>query len=362
MSALDKLQDISKKNKSLICLGLDLDPKKMPHDLANSTKGMFEFAQRIIEATKDLVCAYKPNLAFYENMGHEGISLLRLLVERIPKEIPVILDGKRGDIANTANQYASFMFEHLGGDWVTLNPYMGYDSMRPFLEYKNKGAFVLCLTSNPGSRDFQQLPVEGKPLYLVVAEKVAYWNKDNNLGLVVGATHPEQLSGIREIAGDMPLLIPGVGAQGGALEKAVLDGTANFTRTALINVSRSVLYASNGADFAERSRSELIKLNGIVNNCRTDQSGTPTEQRPSGQPGRPPKPQQERQNQGDRSGPNHHSGNSGHSNQNNHRQGRPSGPPNNHQQSPPRDNRPDTSQGQQDAGERVQKDSQHQQE
>ncbi len=268
MSALKELQQIQADNKSIICLGLDLDPKRMPSEYSKNVKGMFEFAVRIIEATKDIVCAYKPNIAFYESIGAEGLSLLKLIVERIPDEIAVIIDGKRGDIGNTAAHYADAMFKQLKANWVTLNPYMGYDSLRPFIEHKDKGVFILCLTSNPGSKDLQILNVGGKPLYEIVAEKVAYWNKEHNCGLVVGATNPEQLKELRVIAGDMPLLIPGVGAQGGSLEKAATYGTADFTKTALINVSRSVLYASRGDDFAERARAELIKLNQIVDSVR----------------------------------------------------------------------------------------------
>jgi len=268
MVAVRDLKKIQQKNNSIICLGLDLDPKRMPAEYSTSTKAMFDFVHRVVDATADLVCAYKPNLAFYESLGAEGWSLLKLLVERIPDEIPVILDGKRGDIGNTAAHYARSLFEILGADWVTLNPYMGYDSMRPFLEYKNKGVFVLCLTSNTGARDFQQLQVNGKPLYEFVVEKVSYWDKDHNCGLVVGATHPEQLGEIRELAGEMPLLIPGVGAQGGSLEQAAVSGTDNFRKPAIINVCRSVLYASSENDFAQRARAELEKLNGIVNSLR----------------------------------------------------------------------------------------------
>ncbi|MDH4156095.1 MAG: orotidine-5'-phosphate decarboxylase [candidate division Zixibacteria bacterium] len=268
MSAVKKLLNAQDKNKSMMCLGLDLDPKRMPPDYAKSIKGMYEFAHRIIEATADSVCAYKPNIAFYESCGPDGLSLLRHLVERIPDDIPVIIDGKRGDIGNTASHYAHSLFDRLRADWVTLNPYMGYDSMRPFLEYEGKGVFVLCLTSNSGAKDFQLLNVEGRPLYRIVAEKVAYWNKDNNCGLVVGATQPEQLREIREVAGNMPLLIPGVGAQGGSLEKAAEYGTANFQRPALINVSRSILYASRDQDFAARARAELKKLNQAVASVR----------------------------------------------------------------------------------------------
>jgi len=268
MIAFRKLQNIQQKNKSMICLGLDLDPKRMPSDHTGSPKAMFDFAHRIIDATSDVVCAYKPNMAFYESLSSDGWSLLRLIVERIPDDIPVIIDGKRGDIGNTASHYAKCMFDQLGADWVTLNPYMGYDSMRPFLEYKDRGVFVLCLTSNTGAKDFQQLIIDGRPLYRVVAEKVAYWNKDDNCGLVVGATHPDQLKEIRALAGDMPLLIPGVGAQGGSLERAVEDGTENFEKVAVINVSRSVLYASSGDDFAQKAREQLVSLNGIVNALR----------------------------------------------------------------------------------------------
>jgi orotidine-5'-phosphate decarboxylase len=264
MFALDKLKNIQDQNKSMICLGLDPDPKRMPQEYSKSIKGMYEFLVKIIDSTKDIVSAYKPNMAFYENRGHDGISLLESVLKKIPSDVPIILDGKRGDIGNTASFYAEAMFKQMNADWVTLNPYMGYDALRPFLEFKDKGIFVLCLTSNTGSKDFQLLDVNGKPMYQVVAEKVDYWNKDDNCGLVIGATKPEQLKEIRKISGNMPLLIPGVGAQGGSLEKAAVYGTDNFKKIALINVSRSVLYASDGEDFAERAGEELQKLNETV--------------------------------------------------------------------------------------------------
>lgn len=264
MSVLDNLQKIQQKNRSMICLGLDLDPKKMPGEFSNTIKGMFDYAHRIIDATSDQVCAYKPNLAFYEALGPEGLSLLRLIRDRIPEDIPVIMDAKRGDIGNTAQYYAEAVFDKLRGDWVTLNPYLGYDSLRPFLDYRDKGVFILCLTSNAGAKDFQLLEVNGRPLYKVVAEKVSSWNKDDNCGLVVGATHPEQLKEIRSLAGNMPLLIPGVGAQGGSLEEAAKLGTDGFSKPAIINVSRSVLYASTDKDFAQRARQELERLNAQV--------------------------------------------------------------------------------------------------
>lgn len=271
MYQIQKLKSIQAKNNSLISLGLDLDVKKMPGDYGDSIKKMFDFVRQVIDATSDQVCAYKPNIAFFERFGPDGLSLLKQIVQRIPDDIPIIVDCKRGDIGNTASHYAAAMFEWLGADWVTINPYMGYDSIRPFIENKEKGAFVLCLTSNTGSKDFQHLVSDGLPLYRHVAEKVKYWNKDDNCGLVVGATQPEELKEIRAAAGDMPILIPGVGAQGGDLETAVINGTANFTKPALINVARSVLYASQDPDFAQRAREELIKLNDAVNAVRGGQ-------------------------------------------------------------------------------------------
>ena len=268
MKALDKLKRIQTKNNSLLCVGLDLDPKRVPNPYGNSSKGLFDFARMIIESTSDLVSAYKPNLAFFEAMGVDGMSLLRLICERIPDDITVILDAKRADIGNTSAHYASALYKIYKADWVTVNPYMGHDSLKPFFDYRDRGVFVLCLTSNAGSADFQTLDCGGEPLIMRVCKKAVQWNTSGNIGLVVGATHPEHLSRIRAGAGDMPLLIPGIGAQGGALERAVIDGTANFTRTALLNVSRSVLYASNGPDFAEKARASAEKTLAQINALR----------------------------------------------------------------------------------------------
>ncbi|HOD65848.1 MAG TPA: orotidine-5'-phosphate decarboxylase [candidate division Zixibacteria bacterium] len=280
MTALDKLLKAQSKNRSLVCLGLDLDPKKMPPEYSKSAKTMFDFTMRIFEVTADCVCAYKPNIAFYESLGGEGVSLLMQIMHRIPEGIPVILDAKRGDIGNTATHYAQALYDRYNADWVTLNPYMGYDSLRPFIERKDKGAFILCLTSNTGARDFQMLEIDGKPLYRIVAEKVEYWNKSRNCGLVVGATLPEQLAEIRRAAGDMPILIPGVGAQGGSVELAAVNGTDNFQKPAVINVSRSVLYASSGSDFAQKAREEVLKLNQAVNALRTGKKSEPLQPPP----------------------------------------------------------------------------------
>lgn len=272
MSAASELKAIQEKNRSMVCVGLDLDTKRIPKAYASTTKGMYDFAVSIIEATGDIVSAYKPNLAFFLEMGPEGLSLLEKIVKRIPESVKIIIDGKFGDIGNTAAHYASAVFERFRADWVTLNPYMGYDAIRPFLEDKAKGAFILCLTSNSGSRDFQMMHVANKPLYLHVADRVAYWNKEQNLGLVVGATHPEKLEEIRESAGDCPILIPGIGAQGGDLEKSVMAGTECFKKLAVINVSRAVLYASEDENFAKAARAEVERLNGIINNLKDEQT------------------------------------------------------------------------------------------
>ncbi|MCK5127859.1 MAG: orotidine-5'-phosphate decarboxylase [candidate division Zixibacteria bacterium] len=268
MSALKKLTDNISKKKSMLCVGLDIDPKKLPQGCEDSIKGLCRFVLDIVEATSDIVAAYKPNMAFYEALGPEGLSLLKLITSRIPDDTTLILDGKRGDIGNTGDFYAKTCYEIYNADWVTVNPYMGYDSIKPFLKYKDNGVFVLCLTSNAGARDFQRLEIDGDPLYKHVAEKTNSWNKDNNCGLVVGATYPEQLAEIRGVADGMPLLIPGVGAQGGDLEKSVMGGTASFSRPAIINVSRSVLYASDKEDYAAASRRIVENLNREINEFR----------------------------------------------------------------------------------------------
>jgi len=268
MNPVEKLVELQSRKKSLLCVGLDIDPRKLPVGLGGSPKGMFTFLSRIIEATSDLVIAYKPNLAFFEVLGADGLSLMRHICERIPDDTLLIADAKRGDIGNTSTYYAHALFKSLNADWVTVSPFMGYDSVKPFMDYRDRGTFVLCLTSNPGSADFQTLDVGGAPLYMRVVEKAREWNSANNLGLVVGATHPDQLGRIRAAAGSMPLLIPGIGAQGGALEKAAVDGTAHFTLPAIINVSRSVLYASEGADYAQAARDNVLKMRQQIDALR----------------------------------------------------------------------------------------------
>ncbi|MBN1855967.1 MAG: orotidine-5'-phosphate decarboxylase [Dehalococcoidia bacterium] len=245
-----KLREAVALNNSLLCVGLDPDPELMPAGLS-----IAQFNREIIDATKDLVCAYKPNLAFFEAEGIEGLRALEETRSYIPSHIPVIGDAKRGDIGNTANKYAYALFESFGFDAATVNPYLGLDSVAPFFNYCDKGVFLLCRTSNPSARDFQDLVVDGQPLYEHVAMKAIEWNLYGNIGLVVGATYPEELSRLRELCPTMPFLIPGIGHQGGDLPEVVRRGTDKFGMQAVINSSRAVLYASAGSDFAAAARS-----------------------------------------------------------------------------------------------------------
>ena len=268
MKFVEKLRQISQKNNSLLCVGLDTELKKIPKLLLNEKDPIFFFNKKIIDSISDLVCAYKPNLAFYEAYGINGLQALRKTCEYIPKDIPIILDAKRGDIGNTSRMYAKALFEEFKADGVTLNPYLGEDSLSPFLEYEDKCSFILCLTSNAGAKDFQLQDIRGRPLYEIVAEKVKSWNMKDNCGLVVGATYPEQLKEIREIAVDLPILIPGVGAQKGDVEKTVRYGTDKKGELAVINSSRGVIYASSDKDFAERAREKASQLRELLNSYR----------------------------------------------------------------------------------------------
>jgi len=259
-------QTIQARN-SLLCVGLDVNPQRIPSHLMDRNDPIFQFNKAIIDATADLVLAYKPNLAFYEALGSEGWEILKRTVAYIPKGIIKIGDAKRGDIGSTAQKYAEGLFD-LGFDIVTVNPYLGWDSISPFVQDKEKGVFVLCLTSNPSSRDFQYDLTEGKTLYQRVAETVVGWNKESNCGLVVGATHPDELKNIRQLAPDLPFLIPGIGAQGGDLRASVLAGTDGKGEMAIINSSRGIIYASSGDDFAEAAGREAKKLRDAMNNIR----------------------------------------------------------------------------------------------
>ncbi len=263
MSFLRILDNITEKNDSLLCVGLDIDLTKIkPLTNDNIEKQILDFNRNIIDQTKEFVCAYKPNIAFYEMYGIDGINALIKTIEHIPDDIPVILDAKRGDIGSTAKAYAKSIFENYNADAITVNPYLGFDSVEPFLNYKDKAVFVLCLTSNKSSADFQFLTDNEKPLYKIVAENVAHWNlRYGNCGLVVGATKAQLLKEIREIAQDMPILIPGVGAQGGDLETSVKFGITKEERNrAIINVSRSIIYSENPRYEANKIRNEINKF------------------------------------------------------------------------------------------------------
>jgi len=245
----ERIAEISLKNKSRLCVGLDVDPEKLPEPVKKKPDPIYAFNCAVIEATLDLVCCYKPNMAFYEAQGFPGLQALERTISYINGRVPVILDAKRGDIGNTAKQYAYAVFEWLRADAVTVNPYMGYDSVAPFMEYNEKGIFVLCLTSNQGSSDFQLAPEES-PLYESVAVKVRDWDRGKGcLGLVVGATHPERIARIRSLAGDLPFLLPGVGAQGGSLESVAAAEVPGDKLGVVVNASRSVIYAGKGKNF-----------------------------------------------------------------------------------------------------------------
>ena len=260
MSFTQRLREVQIKQNSLLCIGLDVDENKIPAHIQSMGNPVLEFNRRIIESTHDLVCAYKPNLAFYEAMGESGITALRETLKLIPKSVLTIGDGKRGDIGNTAERYAQSLFSDFGFDSATVNPYMGFDSIAPFLTDPEKGVFILALTSNAGSKDFQRLKVGTKPLYEKVVYSVKKWDKNQNIGLVVGATHPKELQRIRKIVPDMPLLIPGIGKQGGDLKSAIRNGCDEHGQLAVINASRSIIYASSGNDFAEAARAEAKKM------------------------------------------------------------------------------------------------------
>jgi orotidine-5'-phosphate decarboxylase len=263
MRFTDKLLNASRKNESWLCIGLDPDAERMPE------VDVLQFNKAIVEATSDLVCAYKPNLAFYEALGTQGLVTLEKTIKHIPGHIPVIGDAKRGDIGNTAKAYAKALFSVLGFDAATVNPYLGHDSIEPFISYRDKGVFILCRTSNKGAADFQDRRIDGLPLYEVVAHKAKEWNIHGNVGLVVGATYSEQLKKVRSICPEMPLLIPGIGAQGGDLASAVRYGVDAHGEKATINVSRQILYASREKDFAQAARNAAEKIRSQINDYRS---------------------------------------------------------------------------------------------
>ena len=255
---------------SLVCVGLDPEPGKFPARFSADPDAIFAFCRDIADATAEYVCCFKPQIAHFAAHGAED-ALTRLIAhihDRHPA-VPVILDAKRGDIGSTAQQYAVEAFDRYAADAVTANPYLGKDSVQPFLNRADKGVVILCRTSNPGAGDLQDLPVDGKPLYQRVAEKVAgEWNGHGNCALVVGATWPEQLREVREIVGDVPFLVPGVGAQGGDVEAVVKNAKTADGTGLIVSSSRAILYASNGGDYAAAAASAAKALRDEINRHR----------------------------------------------------------------------------------------------
>lgn len=263
-SYFEKLAARCQSATTSLCVGLDPDPRRIPAKLGNGPEGIFRFCVDIVEATADFAAAFKPNIAFFESIGTEGWHVLAQVMEQIPREIPVILDAKRGDIGSTAQHYARSIFERLKADAVTINPYMGHDSVEPFLAFERRGIYILCLTSNQGARDFQ---LHGD-LYLRVAKKARDWNTKKNVGLVVGATKPKQLAEIHRVAADLPVLIPGLGVQGGDLDTLLSVANKVPRHHMLFNVSRSILYVSNGPDYGHSARKAAIYYRDTINKAR----------------------------------------------------------------------------------------------
>jgi orotidine-5'-phosphate decarboxylase len=270
MHFMQALQKAWTRNDSLVCVGLDPEPAKFPAHLRDRPDAVFDFCAAIVDATADLACAFKPQIAHFAALRAED-ALERLIAhihDRHPG-VPVILDAKRGDIGSTAQHYASEAFERYRADAVTLNPYLGRDSIQPFLDRADKGVILLCRTSNPGGADFQALDCGGMPLYLRVAETIARdWNANGNCALVTGATWPEEIGKVRALVGDMPLLVPGIGAQGGDAAAAVRHGRTTSSSGLMINSSRAILYAGSGEDFALAARAATQALRAEINRHR----------------------------------------------------------------------------------------------
>ncbi len=270
MNFVQQLQDSWARSDSLVCVGLDPEIERFPSAVAAHASPIFLFNKAIIDATAELVCAYKPQFAHYA--AYEAEDQLERTIEYIHRSypgVPVILDSKRGDVGNTAERYAIEAFERYGADAVTVNPYLGGDALEPFLKYADKGVIVLCRTSNPGARDLQDLEVGGRKLFHRVAELAArHWNSRGNCLLVVGATYPRELAEVREIAGKMPFLVPGVGAQGGDVDRAVRSGQTADGTGLIVSSSRSILYASSGEDFASAARRATMTLREQINLSR----------------------------------------------------------------------------------------------
>ncbi len=272
MSFIEQLNQSWSQSGSLLCVGLDPDVSRLPSALrGDKSQGIFEFTKAIVDATHDLVCAFKPQIAYFsaESAEKQLVEVIAYIKSNYP-DVPVILDAKRGDIGSTAEKYAVEAFERYQADAVTVNPYLGFDSVAPFTAYKDKGVILLCRTSNPGAASFQDLEIDGVPLYKKVALAASNeWNDNGNCSLVVGATWPEQMAEVRALVGDMPFLVPGVGTQGGDVEAMVKAGQTAAGSGLMISSSRAVLYASEGDDFAEAARAEALQLRNQINAHRS---------------------------------------------------------------------------------------------
>ena len=266
---INKLSAAWTANRSLLCVGLDPDVARLPAALQNEPDGIFTFCKAIIDATADLACSFKPQIAYFAALGAERqLEQICAYARAAYPHIPLILDAKRGDIGATAKQYAREAFDRYGADAVTVNPYMGFDSVEPYMEWSERGIIVLCRTSNAGGSDLQFLNVDGKPLYQHVARLVAEkWNANGQCALVVGATFPEELAQVRAIVGDMPLLVPGIGAQGGDIAATVKSGRTAAGAGMMINSSRAILYAAPqpGEDFAAAARRVALETRDAIN-------------------------------------------------------------------------------------------------
>jgi orotidine-5'-phosphate decarboxylase len=274
MSFIKQLQASWQASDSLLCVGLDPDLERLPQSLQSGNDNIFSFNRAIIDATHDLVCAYKPQIAYFSALGAERqLEQTIAYIKSSYPHIPVILDAKRGDIGSTATQYAREAFVRYQVDAVTVNPYMGFDSVQPFLDYQDKGVIVLCKTSNSGAAQLQELQLSGQdsePVYEYIARLVAKeWNFNHNCLLVMGATWPQQVARVRSIVGDMPFLVPGAGAQGGDVASIVQAGQTAAGTGLVISASRSILYASASHDFADASRTQAAALKNAINQHRT---------------------------------------------------------------------------------------------
>lgn len=267
---ISRLYAAARRNQSLVCVGLDPELERIPEHIRALPQPVFEFNRRIVDATAEFACCFKPQFAHYAALGAEDQLLATIgYIHQQHPGLPVILDSKRSDIGSTAAKYAQESFGRYEADAVTVNPYLGFDSVEPFLAWQDRGVILLCRTSNPGARDFQDLSCDGRPLYMHVAERVAtQWNAGGQCMLVVGATYPRELAAVRAAVGELPLLVPGVGAQGGDVAAAVRAGLAADGMGMVLNSSRGIIYAGGGEDFAAAARGAARKLRDEINQYR----------------------------------------------------------------------------------------------